>query len=524
MRLKGSFQRIVLFAVAAFIVFQCYAPGGVFAASATPKKGGTLTVALTFDLPGTDVHTGSSPANAIIMNHVYETLVGFGEKMEFVPILAERWEIAKDFKTYTFYLRKGKLFHNGREMVADDVKYSIERIMDQKTGCPRRMEFVNAIDTIEVKDKYTVVFHMKKQSAELLYLLSYIWPVMAIVPKEEIEKEGGVIKHPVGTGPYKFVEWKQGQHVLLEKFDQYKPQPGPQNGFGGERIAYVDKIKFVILPEDSARVMALLNKEIDVDRDFPATILDKFEQDYAKRGLSLEKLSGLFVQTFLFGCGNPVTNNPKFRQACAYATDLESLSQAAGFGRGSYSSFVVPSNPAWTPYQNTWYKKDVNKAKQLLQEAGYKGEPVVILTHKQPMYFYRLSVALQAELAAVGINAKLEVMEQPALVKKVYDRDFQIAAWMIFQADPVNNYAYFQHARFLEQAPRMKEIMDEAGKTFDVNVRKKLFEEAHKIMFEQVPAIPVNIVPTYKVTWNYVKGYKAHPTNTDRFWGVWLDK
>ena len=140
------------------------------------------------------------------------------------------------------------------------------------------------------------------------------------------------------------------------------------------------------------------------------------------------------------------------------------------------------------------------------------------------MYFYRLSVALQAELAAVGINAKLDVMEQPALVKKVYDRDFQIAAWMIFQADPVNNYAYFQHARFLEQAPRMKEIMDEAGKTFDVNVRKKLFEEAHKIMYEQAPAISVNIVPTYKVTWNYVKGYKAHPTNTDRFWGVWLDK
>ena len=128
---------------------------------------------------------------------------------------------------------------------------------------------------------------------------------MAIVPREEVEKEGGVIKHPVGTGPYKFVEWKQAQYVLLERFDQYKPQPGPENGFGGERIAYADKIKLVIIPEDSGRVMALLNKEIDVDRDFPPTYVEKYEQDYAKRGLTMDKQSGLFVHELPFRLQQP---------------------------------------------------------------------------------------------------------------------------------------------------------------------------------------------------------------------------
>ena len=125
-----------------------------------------ITVGMSTDVVGVDPHTTSAAITAAVMNHCFERLVGYGENLELVPVLAERWEVPADLKTYTFFLRKGKLFHNGREMVAEDVKYSIERIMDPKTGNPRRSTLKN-IDRIEVVDKYTAM-HMKSPDASLL--------------------------------------------------------------------------------------------------------------------------------------------------------------------------------------------------------------------------------------------------------------------------------------------------------------------------------------------------------------------
>lgn len=522
MKGKAKLRDVILLTVIICAILMCSGPGGASAASA-PKKGGMIREGMHMDLASTDPHVGSSPFNGIVMNHIYETLVGLGDKLEFIPVLAERWDTSRDYKTYTFYLRKGKLFHNGREMVADDVKYSIERIMDPKTGSPRRSEFANTVDKIEVKDKYTIIIHLKQGNATLPYLLSLTWPVIAIVPREEVEKEGGVIKHPVGTGPYKFVEWKQGQYVLVERFDKYKPQPGPSNGFGGERIAYADSIKWVIIPEESSRMMALLNKEVDVIRDFPKSSFEKFQQDYAKRGLVMQRVSGLTIPCAFFNLNAPITNNLKFRQACAYAVDIDALSQAVGFGPVKSHSWVVAESQYWTPYHETWYKRDLNKVKQLLQEAGYKGEEVTYITHKQPMEFYRAAVIFQAQLAEAGINIKLDVMEQPALVKKFYDKSYQIAGWAVVQADPANNYAYYQFNGFEEQMPRMKQIREDATKTLDLNARRKLFEEAHKLQYEYVPAISYNVNPFYPTHWDYVKGFKA-TTTLERFWNVWLDK
>jgi ABC-type transport system substrate-binding protein len=179
-------------------------------AQATPKRGGMITVGMSTDVVGVDPHTTSAAITAAVMNHCFERLVGYGETLELVPVLAERWEVPADLKTYTFHLRKGKLFHNGREMVAADVKYSIERIMDPKTGNPRRSTLQN-IERIEAVDKYTVRMHMKKPDASLLSALAYPTPIMAVVPREEVEKQGGVMKpdptsswngNPTGTSSW----------------------------------------------------------------------------------------------------------------------------------------------------------------------------------------------------------------------------------------------------------------------------------------------------------------------------------
>jgi ABC-type transport system substrate-binding protein len=187
-------RNATLIIAALFMILICFGFREGFAQS-TPKRGGTLTVGFNSDIAATDPHVTANFLTSIVMRQMFETLVTYGEKLELVPMLAERWEITPDYKTYTFYLRKGKLFHNGREMVADDVKYSIERIKEPKTGNPVRT-FFNNVDQIEVIDKYTVRFRMKMGDATLLSSLAYIPAVMAIVPKEEVEKQGGVMKSP----------------------------------------------------------------------------------------------------------------------------------------------------------------------------------------------------------------------------------------------------------------------------------------------------------------------------------------
>ena len=495
------------------------------ATQSAPKRGGMITVGLNTDVTAVDPHTSTAFVTMTVLNHVFEPLIGHGENMELVPVLAERWETSPDYKTFTFYLRKGKLFHNGREMVADDAKYSIERIMDPKTGNPRRSLLKN-IDRIEVVDKYTVRIQMKKVHNSILYALAGLTPLIGVVPKEEVEKQGGVMKHPVGTGPFKFVEWQPDRHLILERFDQYQPQPGPINGFAGERIAYVDKLKFVPVVEESVATMALLNKEVDFLQYLPFKNVEKFRKDYVKRGIVVDEKPGQSWYQIYFSCDKPIIKNAKFRQACAYAIDRDMVTKAATRGYAVVnSSLVAFGSDYYTPAHKKWYKKDVAKAKQLLKEAGYKGEEIEIRTTKKYAMMFSIGVAVQAELAAVGINAKLTVLEWANLSKGRYSNTYQImCSGHSARPDPVMAYNYLRYNGFDEQYPRMKEIREEAASTTDVETRKKLFEEAHNLVYEGIPMINFYNYNYFHSYWNYLKGYKMWGTNFPRFWGVWLEK
>ena len=137
--MKGN---LVKYVALSLLIFFCFMAQQL-SAQTGPRQGGTLTVGTNTDVNAVDPHVNTAVPNAVVLHHVFEPLVSYGDKFEFMPTLAERWKIEPDYKTYTFYLRKGKLFHNGREMVADDVQYSIERVLDPKTGLGFRSHFEN---------------------------------------------------------------------------------------------------------------------------------------------------------------------------------------------------------------------------------------------------------------------------------------------------------------------------------------------------------------------------------------------
>ncbi len=496
--------------------------GALFAAA--PKAGGEIKVRIRTDLVSTDPHKSTALVNATVLCHVVEPLLAYDKGLKIVPVAAESWEVDDDYKTYTFHLLKGKKFHNGREMTAEDVKYSIGRMMDPQF-CARAKLFEN-VDRVEAVDKYTAKIHLTRSEAGFPHALAYIAPIMAILPREEVEKQGGDITHPVGTGPYKFVEWKPDRHVILEKFDDYKGQTGPRSGMGGERIAYLDKITFVPVPEESVSVMSLLNKEVDLMQGFPPKYMEKYESEYAAKGVVAQEVPGLIWVGLHIGVTQPVMDNETFRNACAYAVDIEQLAKAAFMGHARVNpSAIALGNQYRSAVFDKWYKPDPAKAKELLKASGYNGEEIVFDTTKKYDYFYKMAVAAHAQLQAVGINAKLNVVDWPVLLQKHLKGQSQIHVMGASpMPDPALAYAYLNRNKFLEVYPDAEALRQKALNTADFETRQKVFEEMHELCYERVPWIlscNYNYINTF---WNHVKGYQALGTGITRLWGVWLDK
>ncbi len=523
MTIRRETKQVSLITILVLLCIIWLGSAGISAAESL-KQGGTLVIAVDQDLSNTDPLADGGGITAMFMHHIYEPLVAYDNDMSFVPVLAEKWDVSDDMKTYTFYLRKGKLFHSGREMVADDVKYSFELFANPKR-CVRAGQIF--IDNVEIVDKYTVRVHLKKPDSMLLDILAYIAPVMGILPRAESEAQGKKITHPIGTGPFEFVEWKPDRHYLIKKFKDYVPNGGPVfAGLGGEKTVYLDYVKWVPMSEETVKIMALVNKDIDIAYTFPPKYYGKYESEYKQKGVVVTREIGLVSQMFYFGCNKPVTNNVKFRQACAYAVDMEMVCQASMMGYGVRNpSMVSTISKYWTPDHKYYIKKDVNKAKELLKEAGYKGEEVKIMVSKRSQWQYRAAVAMEPELKAVGINAKLEVVEWPTALANFYKGNYQILSFALApKPEPIASYNFFGANGFDRQFPRMAEIRAEVAKTMDLNKRKKLYAEAHKLMIDGVGAINGYHLPVMNAYGDQVKGYKAWWTGTCRLWNVWLDE
>ena len=517
-QLKSKTMFVILSAI---ILVFCYT-NTLFAE--TPKAGGEIKVRIRTDITSTDPHKTTALINATVLGHVVEPLLAYSENMEIVPVAVEKWDVSDDHKTYTFYLFKGKKFHNGREMTADDVKFSINRMKDSKT-CARSNLF-EGVEDVEVVDKYKVKIHLTKADAGFPHALAYVAPIMAVLPKEEVEKEGGDIKHPVGTGPFRFVEWKPDRYIIVEKFEEYMGQTGPRDGMGGERIAYLDKITFVPITEESVSVMSIVNKEVDLMQGYPPKYMEKYESEYSKKGMVAQEVPGLIWVGAHFGVTQPVVDNLKFRQACAYAMNIEQLAKASFMGHAVVNpSAIAIGNRYHTQIFDNWYKQDLTKAKELLKASGYNGEEVVFDTTKKYDYFYKMAVAAQAQLQAVGINVKLNVIDWPVLLQKHLKGESQIhimgAAPM---PDPALAYAYLKRNKFMDIYPDAEDLRQKAMDTADFKTRQKIFEQLHQITYDQVPWVLSCNYNYINVFYDYVKNYQSLGTGVLRLWGVWLDK
>src|SRR5215475_1936678 len=469
----SAMKRLLTFA---FILSSLVINLPLQAASIQPKRGGTLTLAVSKELALMNPLVNTSSTESRIRELMFEPMLARDTKGAIQPRLAESWEASKDGKIYTFHLRKGVKFHNGKEMTAEDIKFAIDYTLNPKNGAYGLAD-LEAVEKVEAVDKYTLKISLKKINPLFLTVLTDIRAFSAI-PKESLPE--GMRKpstFPPGTGPFKFVEWKPGQRVVFERFDDY----------WGEK-AYVDRVVMREIADATVRFSALQAGDVDIIERTPYEWVQQIVEGKIK-GIGYTKAARAGARNLEFNVTDSPFNNKKLRLAIAHALDKKEIMQAAYFGLADTADQRFPNG-------HFWYYKDVpaarfdpNKAKALLKEAGYKGETLELMGNRGEVADVE-GAAIQAQLKRVGVKVELKILERASALelRRQGKYMFKLAGGADFP-DPLPAYEEY----VCEPDPR-KRRLNESGycdKEYDAMLQKAVGEvdtDKRKALFKQVVA------------------------------------
>ena len=486
-----------------------------------PVQGGVLRVALTASAPTLDPHAGTHLAIREIGFHLFENLLTFDAKFQIVPQLAERWEVSADGKVYTFHLRKGVKFHNGREMTAEDVKASVDRF---RAIAPRRNE-LDDMEKIEVTGPATVRVTLKRVNAAFLAAIANPICQLAILPKEAVEGKPINKADIVGTGPYKFTEWIPDRWVRVTRFADYRPEGKVDvGGLGGARHAYPEEIRFIPVPEPGARVAGLQTGEYGFADFLPSASMPQLTGD---RSLRVVRLGPQNYPTVYFNHTGKF-KNLKLRQAVQAALNMDEIMQVANDGDGRVDPGFYFKEQVWysTAGGTLYNQKNPAKAKQLLKEAGYNGEPVVFVTNTSYDYMYKAAQVIQEQLKKIGMNVTLGVYDWPGSLAVRKD----MTKWDLFTSshstrfDPSANDFYFREKTtfFGYKNPKMEALLDKASAATKFEERFKIYEEVQRLAYEDVALLKLYDHYTWQGHSAKLQGYT--PWVMVRLWNVWMEK
>ena len=409
-------------------VFAAALLAGVSVANAKDS----VTIGMTLEPPGLDPTSGAAAAiGEIVHYNILEGLTKIGEDFSFTPLLAESWTFSPDLKTLTLNLRKGVTFQDGEAFTSKDVKFSFERYA-AKESTNKDKPFFASIQSIDASDPAKVVLTFKDPSFSALFHLGLNTAVIL-----DEKSAAGAATHPVGTGPYKLSAWSKGASATLDAWDGYRD---------AAHVA-IKHATFKFIADPAAQTAALLSGDVDAFPRVSATSLDQFKAD----SRFAVEVGGTEGKTIV-GINNkkPPLDNLKVRQAIAYALDRKAIIDGASNGLGTpIGSHLTPNDPGYVDLTGQ-YPHDPAKAKALLAEAGVQTPINVTLTLPPPAYARQGGEIVAAELAEIGINAKIENVEWAQWLSNVYtNKNYDLT--IISHVEPLDiaiyanpNY-YFQY-------------------------------------------------------------------------------
>ena len=447
---------------------------------------GTLRFSLGGEVSVLNPILSTDNVSSAVEGAIFTGLVAVNEKLEMIPDLAERWAVSPDGKTWTFHLRKNVKWHDGVPFTAEDVKFTFDSILNQKVNSVRRSDFIIEGKPIEFKavDKYTVQAILPQPFAPFL-----INAGIGIIPKhllagKDINK-ADFNRKPVGTGPFIFKEWRSGDHVTVVR--------NPDYYLGKPKLA---QIIYKEIPDENSRLVALEADEID-ETDIPP-------KDYARmktaKGVNVYEYDALLYTYLGFNLASPKFANPKVRQALAYATDKKQLVDL--IFKGLASPAYAPSAPVSWAYSNKVpkYEFNIEKAKQLLKEAGQESLEFTILVNQGNKEREKAAVILQQQYKKVGVKVNIRVLEWSALLKIVNapkdpkDFDAVIMGWSL-GLDP-DAYSIWHSSQYPKgfnfvkyNNPEVDKLLAEGRTTIKKSERRKIYRQLWNLIAADQPYI-----------------------------------
>ncbi len=476
------------------------------------KRGGTLKAALTGEPDSLDPAKSEIYTGAQVYDNIFSKLIDIGGNQKFYGVLAKSWH-QQNAKTWVFDLKPNVLFHNGEKFTAADVKYTFDRILAPKTASGYAPLY-EAIARVEVVNAHRVVFHLKTPYGPFLTNLANNGE---IVNKKAIEGSKNPARNPVGTGPFQFVEWVQGDHVTLKRFDRYFESGKP----------YLDGIQFKFLPVDQSRIDALRSGDLDWLDAIPLQQLKTLMHDGSFNYVG-SKLAG--IPDFLsMNVKKPPFNNRALRQAVAWAVDKEEIRAVAYFGAGENGSEEVPSLSIWHDNSDPYTKgPNLKKAKQLMNAAGHgNGLTVQYLGLPQYPELLKTGEVVQQQLKKIGIKMNIQQVDVSVWFDRFSKGNYQItSAYQERTIDPDNFYSLVLKSGAAINATgysnkKADALIAKAAMETNFAKRKALYRQLRKIIFNDVPLIFVHYETINYLMRKNVHGSTVNPTLELRMGNVW---
>ncbi|HQI28058.1 MAG TPA: ABC transporter substrate-binding protein [Sedimentisphaerales bacterium] len=515
-------KRLVL--VLLVIVTSCF-PAFVAAQSKSrtpdPKFGGTYRRPLANNPSTLDPAHIADIYGFTVSQQLFDGLVQYDASLAIVPALAQSWKGSRDGMQWTFYLRKGVKFHNGREMTAQDVVYSFTRILDPKIGSKAAEVFLkvkgardfvegkkNVVEGLRALDRYTLEIELVEASAP--FVSSLAMGYIKIVPSEAVEEFGPAFgSHPVGTGPFKFVSWKPGEHIILGANKEYWSE-GP----------FLDQLEYRIFPGAAMSKMFASFESGELEDTFiPSEALEAVQSGTKYQFVRRPTLGTRFLGV---NTSHGPLSNPMVRQALVFGIDREALVREFHKNRYKVAQSLLPPGTYGYDPEFRPFPFDPQRARALLAKAGYpggKGLPVLQLwSSVRPPDIEREHEGIKRYLAEIGVQLELQYHTNwPSFNAQVYAGKYDLFrySWTADVPEPDNFLYRLFHSQSRNNMTRYRQarvdrLLDTARAEQAYLPRLDLYRQAERLIIEDAPIIPLSHLSYDRLFQPYVRSIEVN--------------